>query len=138
MSIFTLFSSILLMSLHVNAQTIFYCETQNNKKVEVQIVGDLLQYRFGEKLYKPEIEVLVARRKTSTFQWLGVGMDEYYDVTIPNRDVFYKVFTSRERKPEGKLEAGISVWSKDKLIAEIYCNNDSLYEVLFDIELPKE
>ncbi|WP_084978289.1 hypothetical protein [Plesiomonas shigelloides] len=137
-SVFALLSSMIFMSFHINAQTIFYCETQNNKKVEVQIVADLVQYRFGTKLYKPEIELLVASKDASTFQWLGVGMNEYYDVTIPSGDVFYKVFTSQERRPEGKSEAGISVWSKDKLIAKIYCTNDSLYEMLIDIDLPKE
>ncbi len=126
------------LSLQVNAKTIFYCETKSGKQVEVQLVADLVLYRFGTKLYDPEIELLVPKEKASTFQWLGIGMNEYYDVTIPNNGIQYKVFTSRERGPEGKFENGISVWSKGKPVADIHCRNDSVYETLFGVELPKE
>ncbi|MGD8109971.1 hypothetical protein [Vibrio sp. TRT 17S01] len=122
----------------VHAETIFYCETMNGKQVEVQIVGDLVQYRFGDKLYKPEMELVIPREETYTFQWLGAGVSEYYDVTIPNNSIFYKVFISRERTPKGKFESGIGVWSKDTLITKIYCRKDSLYEALYDVRLPRE
>ena len=121
-----------------NAKTIFYCETENGKQVEVQTIGEYVHYRFGEKLYQPEIELTVNKDDSSTYQWFGVGSTEYYDVGIPNQNTTYKVFTSRERRPEGKYETGISVWNKDKVIAHIYCRNGSLHENLIGVDLPEE
>lgn len=43
------------------AKTVFYCETQNGKKVEVQDLGNIINYRFGTELFNPELELTVPR-----------------------------------------------------------------------------
>ena len=134
--------STLFVSPSVFADTLFYCQTQSNKQVEVQDLGSIIHYRFGKKLVEPELAFTVFRDLASTYQWIGAGSNEYYSVSIPNESaqnsIVYRVFTSREREPDGKVESGIDVLSKGKIIATILCQNESVYEQLMGVDLPAE
>lgn len=124
------------------ADTLFYCQTQSDKQIEVQDLGSIIHYRFGKKLVEPELALTVSRDLASTYQWIGAGSSEYYSVSIPNESVdnsiVYRVFTSRERKPDGKTESGIDVLSQGKIMATILCHNESVYEQLIGVDLPAE
>lgn len=126
----------------VFANTLFYCQTQSGKQVEVQDFGSIIHYRFGKKLVEAELQLTVSRDLASTYQWIGAGSNEYYSVSIPNPSaqnaIVYRVFTSRERKPDGKTESGIDVLSQGKIMATILCQNESVYEQLIGVDLPAE
>ena len=130
MSLFTL-----LVGPHALADTLFYCQTQSGKQIEVQDVAGIIHYRFGEKLYEPELALTVPRDLASSYQWIGAGSNEYYSVSIPNESIIYRVFTSRERKPDGLTESGVDVVLNGKNIATILCSNDTVYQQLMAVDL---
>ncbi|WP_250464804.1 hypothetical protein [Microbulbifer litoralis] len=120
------------------AETLFYCETEGGKKVEVQDLGSLINYRFGKKLYDPEMELTLPRERATTYQWPGAGPTESYSVFIPNGKIVYIVYTSRERRPGGEMESGILVRAGGVELATINCKPDTLFEKLMGVDLPKE
>ncbi|MGF1727355.1 hypothetical protein [Photobacterium nomapromontoriensis] len=128
----------MLISQYAYSETIFYCETENGKKVEIQDLGEIIHYRYGKQLYHPELALTIPRALASTYQWMGAGRSEYYSVSVPNKSTVYSVYTSRERRPDGVLESGIYVESNGQSIATIRCKNDTLYEQLMGVDLKQD
>ena len=122
----------------VKADTIFSCETANNKKIEVKDLGNHIEYRFGLHLKKPELVISVLREQASTWQWNGVGREMSYSVTIPNGEVNYIVFASMERfTEEHSTSSGVIIEENQQLVTTVYCLSDTLDQSLEGIDLKK-
>ena len=120
----------------VKADTIFSCETANNKKIEVKDLGSHIEYRFGRHLENPELVLSVLREQASTWQWNGVGREMGYSVTIPNGKINYIVFVSMERfTEEHSTSSGVIIEDNQQLVTTVDCLTDTLTQSLEGIDL---
>ena len=122
-------------------KTLFRCIAQKNgKKIEVCDAGKTINYSFGKPGKKPELSISILRDDVTAEQWNGVG-DFFYNVSIPSGDFLYRIFWTAERNTdEHAIEAGVEVTKKDKLLATIYCQEDTIEQLLDGVDLkhPKE
>ena len=114
---------------------LFSCLTAQNKVIEVNDLGESIQYRFGPDA-EPELVLAVPRDRVSTYQWQGIGRYENYSVSIPNGDTVYSVFWSRDRL-EGNAdpESGVVVEIDGEYIITVNCATNAVHN-LIGIDLP--
>lgn len=124
-------------SAYAKDYTVFQCNTVNKKIVQVKMVGQNIEYRFGRSLQTPEIKLSIPKAKASTEQWDGRG-PERYAVIIPNGAFQYRVY-SVVNTDVGKLDTGIEVSKHDHRITAIYCDSQmkSYINEIENIDLPK-
>jgi hypothetical protein len=105
-----------------NRALLFSCGTENGKEILLYQTDETIDYSFGDRDAKPELELTVPRNRASTWQWKGVGRAMTYAVDVPNGDTSYSVFWSVDRLSETKaVEAGVRVHSNRKTLATVYC-----------------
>ena len=121
------------------SKTLFFCNTQKgNKQIEVCDAGKTINYSFGQKGKTPELAISVPRSQVTTYQWEGFGRNIFYSVDIPNGDYVYKVFWSTDRlQEEPSIEAGVNIQKKNKLLAEVYCQEKGLISNLEGVDLKR-
>ena len=123
------------------SETLFSCTAQKNgKTIEVCDAGATIDYSFGKPGKKPELALSVPRDEVTTWQWKGIGRYINYSVSIPNGDYLYRVFTSFDKMvPEDEAStSGVEVEKKGKLLATIYCVEDTLKGSLEGVDLKEE
>ena len=108
--------------------TVFSCLTAKSKKIEVCDLGKTIKYSYG-KTGNPEIVLKLPRSHVSTSQWNGMGRYESYSVNIPNADVVYEVFDSRDRHTE-KREAGVNVEQNGNLLTTVNCKRNIKSQII--------
>lgn len=118
---------------------IFSCAMKSGKHVEVCDAGSNIEYSFG-KPGKPEMALAVPRKRTSTYQWQGIGRSMPYSINIPNGNTEYRVFTVADKMMEGDnggYEAGINVVSNGKQVAALKCLPKTVKSNLEGLDLPR-
>lgn len=119
-----------------NNKTIFFCNTENGKQIEVCDAKKTINYLFGRAQKKPELAINVVRDEASTYQWVGVGQTEYYSVDIPNGNTIYHVFWGSDRSAEPEnLAAGVEVIIDKLTVATVYCKAGGLVNNMLGVDL---
>ena len=72
-------SSVTELSQNSTDYLLFYCQTENGKRIELYDLGDTIRYSFGPE-NDPEIVLDAPRDQASTYQWAGVGRSIHYSV----------------------------------------------------------
>ena len=117
-------------------QTLFACTTAKNKAVAVCDLGDTISYTYGKTGRKPELSLLLERKRVSTTQWQGIGRYENYAIYIPNGQTVYTLSHSRDKlKNNATLEAGILVETAGKQVASLACLSKGLVANLHGVNL---
>ncbi|TVP66761.1 MAG: hypothetical protein EA342_10960 [Leptolyngbya sp. LCM1.Bin17] len=116
-------------------QLLFYCQTENRKRIELYDLGDTIRYSFGPD-NDPEIVLDVPRDQASTYQWAGVGRSMYYSVDIPNANTVYTVFISEDRLSEERpVTGGVDVSVDNEYVATVNCADDDIISNLMGVDL---
>ncbi|MEM9807135.1 MAG: hypothetical protein AAF959_17865, partial [Cyanobacteria bacterium P01_D01_bin.56] len=116
-------------------ETLFACQTAQDKVIEVYDMGASIQYAFGPK-EQLELVLDVPREQASTYQWQGIGRYENYSVSIPNGETIYTVFWGRDRLDiNAAPEAGVSVEIDGEYIATVDCATEAVHN-LIGVDLP--
>lgn len=119
---------------------LFFCNTVNNKVIQLCDAGATINYRFGRPNAQPELALQVPRHLASTWQWQGVGRWMSYSVVVPNGDTRYQIFFSVDRlSDEHPIEAGVDVEIGGKHIVRVECQDDGqLVQNLEGVDLRPE
>ncbi len=116
-------------------QLLFYCQTENRKRIELYDLGDTIRYSFGPE-DDPEIVLDVPRDQASTYQWAGVGRSMYYSVDIPNANTVYTVFISEDRLSEERpVTGGVDVSVDNEYVATVNCADEDIISNLMGVDL---
>ena len=135
-ALFSLYPIVVFAACPAAEQTIFHCTTKQQKQIQVCDAKTHITYQYGQHLNQPEMKLKVARQKTTTDQWAGIGPTESYSVNIPNGNTTYSVFSSLD-KNSFESTAGVAIYENDQHKATVYCDQDApITEALFDIDLP--
>lgn len=117
--------------------TLFFCNTVNDKVIEVCDLGATIQYSFGKPGSKAELVFAVPREQASTYQWMGMG-PMAYTINLPNADAIYSVYWSVDRfSDDHPIDAGVNVTIKNQSVADMRCkDDDSIYNGMEGVDLP--
>ncbi len=120
--------------------TLFSCiAKKSGKQIEVCDAKKTINYTFGKPGKTPELAIAAKRADVSTFQWQGIGRYISYAVNIPNGEYLYRVFWGADRlTEEHAVEAGVNVEKKGKLLATVYCTEDSIQQNIEGVNLKPE
>lgn len=119
---------------------LFFCNTVNNKVIQLCDAGATINYSFGRPNTQPELALQVPRHLASTWQWQGVGRWMSYSVVVPNGNTRYQIFFSVDRlSDEHPIEAGVDVEIGGKHIVRVECRDDGhLVQNLEGVDLRPE
>ncbi len=117
---------------------LFFCNTVNDKVIELCDAGATIHYRFGRPNATPELALRVPRHLATTWQWQGIGRWMRYSVEVPNGDTHYDVFFSVDRlSDEHPVEAGVEVTINRQQVARVACRDDgAFFQQLEGVDLP--
>jgi hypothetical protein len=122
-------------------KTVFYCNTVNDKVIQLCDAGATIDYAFGRAGRAPELALRIPREQATTWQWPGIGRWMTYAVDVPNGDTRYSVFWGVDRLDEAHpVEAGVDVEIRGEHVATVKCSNDAaLVQQMEGIDLlPRE
>lgn len=101
--------------------TIFQCQTVNQKVLQLCDDGQYIQYIFGRPPHKIELKFTVPRTYAKTWQWQGYGRAENYSVSLIHAKTRYRIFSSFD-KIDQIHRSGVEVEQANRLVATVYCN----------------
>jgi len=122
-------------------KTVFYCDTVNDKVIQLCDAGATIDYTFGGVGRLPELALRIPREQATTWQWPGIGRWITYAVDVPNGDTRYSVFWGVDRLDEAHpVAAGVDVEIRNEHVATVRCRDDAaLIQQMEGIDLrPRE
>lgn len=114
---------------------VFKCTTDNNKQVALYRNGDSIQYIFGKKNSKPELELI---RKESDVQIdledpEGGGLSN--SVEIKNGAYSYQLISNIDKfTEEHESTTSLNIMKGEDVIKTLYCTPNSVYGDLINID----
>lgn len=102
-------------------QTIFQCQTTNNKVVQVQLRGNNVSYTFGKNLLKPELSFSAPKNEVQLFQSEDGRPQIGNSLGLNNGNIQYEVASSTV-VATGYTEVNITVYQDGEVLTKIDCN----------------
>ena len=118
------------------AKTLFYCQLENRKQVQICRAGGSVTYSFGRSLANPEIKLVKRFGQAYAENWHAIG-PEHYGLEIPHGSTTYRAYQGTESTESGvNTLAGIRVERKQRT-SDYACKTDTLISNLEDNSLPE-